>query len=232
MPSASYEGPEGTKAKFFLEMGEREREDAERRAVEQGKLASCQVADLGVALGHRGLRQAEFGRRHRVGGAGARSQWWPTQGLCSVEEDGGAGELNAGEESLGEFVVTSGDGSEMLEHVGKTLDEIALAVEGEIACARGFSVRFGWDDWGDRSIVEGGNEGVGVESLVGDQSAGRDGFDQRFGTSEIVILAGAEHHLDGIAEGIDERVNFGRQSAAGSADGLRTVFFWAPALCW
>jgi hypothetical protein len=47
-----------------------------------------------------------------------------------------------------------------------------------------------------------------------------------------VILARAEHHLDRIAEGIDERVNLGRQSAAGSADGLRTVFFWAPALCW
>ena len=70
--------------------------------------------------------------------------------------------------------------------------------------------------------VEGGDEGVGVEDLVGDQSARRDCFDQRFGTSEIVILADAEHHLDGIAEGIDERVNFGRQSAAGSADGLRT----------
>ena len=140
--------------------------------------------------------------------------------------------MNAGEESLGEFVVTSGDGSEMLEHVEKTLNEIAFAVEGEIACARGFSVRFGWDDWGDRSIVEGGNEGVGVEGLVGDQSAGRDSFDQRFGASEIVILAGAEHHLDRIAESVDERVNLGRQSAAGSADGLRTVFFWAPALCW
>ena len=47
-----------------------------------------------------------------------------------------------------------------------------------------------------------------------------------------MILVGAEHHLDGIAESIDERVNFGRQSAAGSADGLRTVFFWAPALRW
>src|ERR1700689_3307393 len=101
-----------------------------------------------------------------------------------------------------------------------------------IVCPRGFSVRFGWDDWGDRSIVEGGNEGVGVERLVGDQSAGRDCFEQRFGTSEIVILAGAEHHLDGIAEGIDVPMNFGRQSAAGSADGLRAVFFWAPALCW
>jgi hypothetical protein len=50
--------------------------------------------------------------------------------------------------------------------------------------------------------------------------------------SQIVILARAEHHLDGIAEGVDERMNLGGQSAAGSADGLRAVFFWAPALCW
>ena len=74
--------------------------------------------------------------------------------------------------------------------------------------------------------------GVGVEGLVGDQSAGIDGFDQRFGAGEIVILARAEHHLDRIAEGADQGVNFGGQSATGSADGLRTVFFWAPALCW
>jgi hypothetical protein len=37
----------------------------------------------------------------------------------------------------------------------------------------------------------------------------------------MVILARAEHHLDRVAEGIDERVYFGGQSAAGSADGLR-----------
>ena len=140
--------------------------------------------------------------------------------------------MNAREESLGEFVVTSGDGSEMLELVEETLNEIAFAVEDEVARARGFSVGFGWDDWDDRSIVEGGDEGVGVERLVGDQSAGIDGFDERFSASQIVILARAEHHLDRIAEGIDERVNLGGQSAAGSADGLRTVFFWAPALCW
>jgi hypothetical protein len=40
-----------------------------------------------------------------------------------------------------------------------------------------------------------------------------------------MILARAEHHLDRIAEGVDERVNLGGQSAAGSADGLRTVFY-------
>ena len=152
--------------------------------------------------------------------------------MCSVEEDGGAGEVNAGEENLGELVVTGGDGPEMLELVEETLNEIAFAVEGEVARARGFSVGFGWDDWDDRSIVEDGDEGIGVERLVGDQSAGIDGFDERLSASQIVILARAEHHLDRIAEGVDERVNLGGQSAAGSADGLRTVFFWAPALCW
>ena len=140
--------------------------------------------------------------------------------------------MNAGEENLGELVVTRGDGPEMLELVEETLNEIAFAVEGEVARARGFSVGFGWDDWDDRSIIEGGDEGVGVERLVGDQSAGIDGFDERFSASQIMILARAEHHLDRIAEGIDEHVNLGGQSAAGSADGLRTVFFLAPALCW
>ena len=140
--------------------------------------------------------------------------------------------MNAGEERLGEFVVARGDGPEMLERVEETLDEIAFAVEGEVAPTRGFSVGFGWDDWDDRSSVEGADEGVGVEGLVGDQSAGIDGFDESFSASQIVILARAEHHFDGIAEGVDERMNLGGQSAAGSADGLRAVFFWAPALCW
>ena len=152
--------------------------------------------------------------------------------MSSVEEDGGASELNAGKENLGKLVVAGGDGPEMFELVEEALDEIAFAVEGEVARARGFPGGFGGDDGGDRSIVEGGDEGVGVEGLVSDQSAGIDGFDQRFSTNEIVILARAEHHRDRIAEGIDERVNLGSQSAAGSADGLRTVFFWAPALCW
>ena len=86
--------------------------------------------------------------------------------------------MNAGEENLGELVVTRGDGPEMLELVEETLNEIAFAVEGEVARARGLSVGFGWDDWDDRSIVQGADEGIGVESLVGDQSAGIDGFDR------------------------------------------------------
>jgi hypothetical protein len=67
--------------------------------------------------------------------------------LSSVEEDGRASELNAGDENLGQLVVACGDGPEMLELVEETLNEIAFAVEGEIARARGCSIGFGWDDW-------------------------------------------------------------------------------------
>jgi hypothetical protein len=37
-----------------------------------------------------------------------------------------------------------------------------------------------------------------------------------------------KHQIDGIAESIDKDVNFGGQSAAGSADCLLAVFFVRP----
>jgi hypothetical protein len=45
-------------------------------------------------------------------------------------------------------------------------------------------------------------------------------------------LARREHHVDRIAERIDQNVDFGGQSAARAADRLLAVFFRAPALCW
>ena len=50
--------------------------------------------------------------------------------------------------------------------------------------------------------------------------------------SKVMILAGRKHEFDKIAQSVDERMNFGRQSAARSAARLRAVFFRAPALCW
>src|SRR5229473_2954863 len=55
-------------------------------------------------------------------------------------------------------------------------------------------------------------------------------LDQRLRASQIMSLAWREHQLDGIAQGVDERVNFGGQSAARSADRLWAVFF-APRRC-
>jgi len=55
--------------------------------------------------------------------------------------------------------------------------------------------------------------------------------DQRLGASKIMSLAWRKHQRDGIAQGIDERVNFGGQSTARSAIACGPFFFRAPALC-
>src|SRR5208283_1108011 len=69
-------------------------------------------------------------------------------------------------------------------------------------------------------------------SLVGEQRLEVDVLDQRLGLAEVRGLARRQQKLHRVAERIDQGVDLGGQSAAGSADGLLAVFFRAPALCW
>jgi hypothetical protein len=140
--------------------------------------------------------------------------------------------LNSGEEISGEFVVACGDGAKVLEFIEEALDEVAFAVEREIASTLDFAIGLWRNYRADLTPVEGVDQRVGVVRFVSEQSPGIDVFDQRFRASQIMRLPGREHQLDGIAKGIDEHVDFGRQSASGSADRLLAVFFRAPALCW
>ena len=140
--------------------------------------------------------------------------------------------MNAGEEDLCELVVTRGDSPEMLELIEETLNEIAFAVEGEVARAGGFRLDFDGMTGAIARSLRAAMKASASNALSAIKAPGSTASMRGSSASQIVILARAEHHLDRVAEGIDERVNFGGQSAAGSADGLRAVFFWAPALCW
>jgi hypothetical protein len=119
----------------------------------------------------------------------------------------------------------------MFDFIEEALDEIAFAVEREIARPRGLAVGLWRNHWGDRAFSEGVDQRIGVIRLVADQGLWIDAVDQRLCTSQVVGLPGCEHQIDGIAQGIDECVDLGGQSTAGSADRLRAVFFRAPALC-
>ena len=140
--------------------------------------------------------------------------------------------LDPGEEICGEFVIAGGDGTKVLEFVEEALDEVALAIEREITTARRLAVGLGRNHRRDVAPFECVDEGVGVEGLVAKQRPWIDRFQQRLRASQIVRLSGREHHLDGIAERIDQGVDFGGQPAARAADRLFAVFFRAPALCW
>jgi hypothetical protein len=140
--------------------------------------------------------------------------------------------LNSGEKISGEFVVTCGDSAKVLEFVEEALDEIAFAVEREVAIAPGLAIGLWRNHGGDLPPVERVDQRISVVSLVADQGLRIGTIDQWLRTSQIVGLTRREHQLDGVTKGIDERMDFGRQSAAGSADRLLAVFFRAPALCW
>src|SRR5713101_52393 len=73
---------------------------------------------------------------------------------------------------------------------------------------------------------------VGIKSFVCQQSIGLHLGQQRVGTLQIVGLAWCQKEGEWIAQGIDQGMDFGAQSAFAAPDRLVfAVFFWAPALC-
>jgi hypothetical protein len=139
--------------------------------------------------------------------------------------------MNCGKEISCELVISCGDGAKVLEFVEEALDEVAFAIEREVAMPRRFAIGFWGNHRGDASLRERVRQRIGVVSLVAKQGTRIDTVDQLLCASQIVGLPRRKHQFDRIAQGIDERMDFGRQSSAGSADRLFAVFFRAPALC-
>ena len=73
---------------------------------------------------------------------------------------------------------------------------------------------------------------VGIEGFVCQQGIGLHMRQQRIGALQIMGLARRQEEGQRIAQGIDQRMDFGAQSAFAAPDRLVfAVFFWAPALC-
>jgi hypothetical protein len=128
------------------------------------------------------------------------------------------------------------DATVLLEGVEEALDEIALAIEGEVGLARLTAIGLWWNDGRDATFIERLDERVAVVAFVGQQRRGLDPLvefvEQGHGLIDIGGLARRQRQRDGQAERIDDGMDLGRQTTARAADGLvLAVFFWAPALC-
>jgi hypothetical protein len=139
--------------------------------------------------------------------------------------------MDAGEKVSGKLVVARRDGAKVLEFVEEAFDEVTLAIKGEVARQGNRAAGMGRNDRSDLPVGEGFDEGIGVIGLVTDQSRWIGILEQRPCASEVAGLAWRKHQLDRIAQGINEHVNFGAQSATRSTDRLLAVFLRAPALC-
>src|SRR5262249_48672850 len=97
----------------------------------------------------------------------------------------------------------------------------------EVAVADLFSIGLRRNDRRDVARFEPLDERIGVVALVSNHGVGREVFEQRLGLRYIVNLPRRERERDWIAERIDGRVDFRRQSATRAADCLiLAVFFW------
>jgi hypothetical protein len=92
---------------------------------------------------------------------------------------------NASEKSIGELVVAYGDAAVLLQGVEEALDEIALAVEGEVGLSRFFAVGFRRNDGRDPALLELLDEGVRVISLVADEGVRLDLVEKRRSLSDV-----------------------------------------------
>ena len=102
---------------------------------------------------------------------------------------------------------------QMLHRIEEPLDEVAPAIEREVALARCDAIGFGRGDGGDSSPRQGPNQGVGVIGLVVQQGLRTDFSEQRLGFAKVGRLSGREREGEWIAQSIDDRVDLGREPA-------------------
>ena len=120
--------------------------------------------------------------------------------------------MNERQEGFGEFVVTSGDASELLDTSEETFDQIAALVE--VPIERTWVEPIGTRRDHRLAALSGDcfDEGIRVVALVGHNEFGRLPPDQGFGLLDIRDLPRRENHPQWVAQGIDRDVQFGRQS--------------------
>ena len=141
--------------------------------------------------------------------------------------------MQSGEKIARGLLVARRDGSKMFDYIEETLDEIAFAVEREIAIAFEAAIGFGRDDYLDPARRQAIDEAIGVISFVGEQGFGLDKRRERLGLADVVHLPARETERQRIAQGVDDDMDFCREPPARAANGLVDApFLRAPALCW
>ncbi len=97
------------------------------------------------------------------------------------------------------------------------------------------TVALGRDDGGDATLIEIGEDGVGVVSLIAKQHLGLGsglGHDGRV-ASDVGDLATGQNHGDRQAQPVAPQMDLGREATARAAKtfAVSAPFFWAPAAC-
>src|SRR5450631_1052087 len=160
-----------------------------------------------------------------------RGRYW---GVSSIQPDDGRCQMDRGEEISSGFVVTCRDSAEFLEVAEEVLNEVTRLESRFVIGALVFAIAPGWDHGGfSRGAKQVDHTLIGIECFVCQQSVSLHPRQQCVGAFQIMGFARGQKEGEWIAQGVNQRVDFGAQPAVAGPDRLvLAVFFWAPALCW
>lgn len=115
---------------------------------------------------------------------------------------------------LGGFIVTCGDGAELLEFGEEVLNQVARFVHIFIVGARSFSVGLWRDDDLFSCLFERFYDSfISIKRFIRKNGLCRDAWQKSVRTLQITGLSRRKDEVEGIAESIDNGVDFGRQPA-------------------
>jgi|GEM_PF-6188443 len=110
-------------------------------------------------------------------------------------------------------------------------DEITLLVPMTIILSRIDTIASRWNDRLRSLGLDSLNKMVCVISFVGDYHVSVHSINQGMCLANIRFLTGSQKTSHRVAQSINGGMNLGCQSSFGPANGLRAVFFSAPAAC-
>ena len=130
------------------------------------------------------------------------------------------------EEIAGSFFVARGDAPEVFDDVEETFDQVAFAVEREVAITLDLAIRFWRDDNLDLAGFKARNEAVRIIALAGEQGRRLYLGGQNFRLLDVMDIAAGQAEHQRIAKCVNHGVDFGRETTPGAAYGLiETPFF-------
>src|SRR5580692_8674028 len=130
------------------------------------------------------------------------------------------------------FLVACGHSTELFEVAEEIFDEMAPAVHMIVARDGLGAIGFWRNDRHGAAFVQRGAQPIGVEGFVGKQRVEVDILDQGLDADTVMTLARHQDEAHQVTQRIDQRHDFGCQTAARPADGLILSPPFAPAPCW
>jgi hypothetical protein len=135
--------------------------------------------------------------------------------------------MDSGQEVPRGLIITSGDGTELLELAEEVFNPMACFVPFAIVCTLVFTVRLGRNHRDFPGLRQGLEHSlVGIVAFISNHDRRVERRQQDIGSVQVTGLTGRQQKAGRVAEGIDGGMDFGAQPAFAASNGLVfTLFF-------